>query len=79
MTGTVMVRLKPYDQRCSIVTQRRLGKQRYNLPHAPVGRNFFGTTYIRGLKHPGYITMSLRDRKSENHRGQRHAPGARLL
>ena len=30
LTATVMVRLKPYGQRCSIVTQRRIGRQRYN-------------------------------------------------
>ena len=55
MTGTVMVRLKPYDQRCSIVTQRRLRTPRYNFPPAPVGALFFFWNHI----YPGVETPRL--------------------
>ena len=39
--AAITVRLKPYGQSCSIVSQRRLGRQRYNYPMPLWGVIFF--------------------------------------
>ena len=39
---------------------------------------FFGKTFIRGLTHPGYTTMSLRDGKSKKPPGAKARLGEKL-
>ena len=65
LCGLVLLPMPGFVFRGAILTERWGDRNIIFFTYAPSGHNgFFGNTFIRGLKHPGYITMSLRDGKA---------------